>query len=79
MPCFERLDDLYAYAAACGVAAEDLQEDAALSHRLTHRLLQITPLRAQTAAVGLPAGAQWAAAADYGLPKPLAAYLQQLL
>lgn len=76
VPCFEHLADLYAYAAAFGVAAEAVEEDAPLTHRLTHRLLLITPLRAETGC--LTGGGQpgiWAQKNSFGLPKPLAAYL----
>ncbi|MBH5330342.1 A/G-specific adenine glycosylase [Eikenella sp. S3360] len=80
VPCFERLDNLYAYAAAFGVAAEDLSEGKLVSHRLTHRLLQITPLQAEGMAADSPdssIGGLWADPAEYGLPKPLAGYLRQ--
>lgn len=79
VPCFERLDDLYAYAAAFGVAAEAVEEDAPLTHRLTHRLLLITPLRAD-ADMQAEAGAAgiWAEKNRFGVPKPLAAYLDAL-
>lgn len=77
VPCFERLDDLYACAAEFGVLPEDLAEGGPVSHRLTHRLLQITPLQAEgVAAVGQGNGV-WAAAGEYGLPKPLAEYLRR--
>ena len=77
VPCFERLDDLYERAAAFGVAAEDLAEGDLVSHRLTHRLLQITPLQANGVAAAAAHGSLWANAAEYGLPKPLAEYLQR--
>ena len=77
VPCFERLDDLYERAAAFGVAAEDLAEGDLVSHRLTHRLLQITPLQANGVAAAAAHGSLWANAAEYGLPKPLAEYLRR--
>ncbi|MDU4301939.1 MAG: NUDIX domain-containing protein, partial [Eikenella corrodens] len=77
VPCFERLDDLYERAAALGVAAEDLAEGDLVSHRLTHRLLQITPLQANGVAAAATHGSLWANAAEYGLPKPLAEYLRR--
>lgn len=79
VPCFERLDDLYERAAAFGVAAEDLTEGDLVSHRLTHRLLQITPLQANGVAADASNsnGNLWANAAEYGLPKPLAEYLRR--
>ncbi|OAM28103.1 MULTISPECIES: A/G-specific adenine glycosylase [Eikenella] len=80
VPCFERLNDLYARAAAFGVAAEDLTEGEPVSHRLTHRLLQITPLQAEGVPAGQAGGANgglWANPAEYGLPKPLAEYLRR--
>ncbi|MDO4694382.1 MAG: A/G-specific adenine glycosylase [Eikenella sp.] len=79
VPCFERLDDLYRYAAAFGVAETEMEEDALVCHRLTHRLLLITPMRsAAQAPAGSGMAGVWAAAADFGLPKPLAAYLASL-
>ena len=77
VPCLERLDETYAYAAAFGVDAGDLAELPMISHRLTHRLLHITPLQADGVANGRQTGGVWAEAGEYGLPKPLSAYLQR--
>ena len=63
-------------AAFPNVAAEDLAEGDLVSHRLTHRLLQITPLQANGVAAAAH-GSLWANAAEYGLPKPLAEYLRR--
>ena len=87
VPCFDTLQGLYAFAARFGITSDGLIEAAPLTHRLTHRLLLITPFEAQTerpsealsASENLPDGL-WAAPpnlADYGLPKPLQTYLNQ--
>ena len=77
VPCLERLDEIYTYAADFGVDAGDLAELPVISHRLTHRLLHITPLQADGVANGRQIGGVWAEAGEYGLPKPLSAYLQR--
>ncbi len=81
VPCFETLQDLYRFAAAYGVVSDGLEEQTTLSHRLTHRLLLITPFAAtadrpsENGSDGLwVAPQQWA---DYGLPKPLRSLLSQ--
>lgn len=79
VPCFENLKDLSAAAAVFGLTEEDLNERSAITHRLTHRLLLITPFEAemqQRPSENLSDGLwvmpqDWA---DYGLPKPLADY-----
>ncbi|MCP1772402.1 A/G-specific adenine glycosylase [Neisseria perflava] len=76
VPCFENLTDLYAYAAQFGIHSDGLEEQTALTHRLTHRLLLITPFTAQqTADVSDGLWVNASNLADYGLPKPLLKYL----
>ncbi|WP_016687300.1 A/G-specific adenine glycosylase [Neisseria sicca] len=90
VPCFEKLDEAYTFAEKLDIVSEcaaspwdDLSEQPALTHRLTHRLLMITPLEAQTSSsenTALPPNCLWVKPenlADYGLPKPLADYLKQ--
>ncbi|ROV55974.1 A/G-specific adenine glycosylase [Neisseria chenwenguii] len=77
VPCFETLEALNQFAARHGIFSDGLSEQPALTHRLTHRLLLITPFSAQAESVS---DGLWAASenlAAYGLPKPLAAYLQR--
>lgn len=45
VPCFEKLDDLYAYAERFGIISDGLEEQTTFTHRLTHRLLMITLFR----------------------------------
>ena len=47
VPCFEKLDDLYAYAERFGIISDGLEEQTTFTHRLTHRLLMITPFQTQ--------------------------------
>ena len=95
VPCFETLNETYACAEKLGIFSEcavspwdDLSEQPALTHRLTHRLLMITPFEAQISSPDtLPRSENaskdnrfWVKPenlADYGLPKPLADYLKQ--
>lgn len=83
VPCVETLDEAYVCAEKLGIFSDDLSEQPALTHRLTHRLLMITPLEAQTSSsenTALPPNRLWVKPknlADYGLPKPLADYLKQ--
>lgn len=88
VPCFETLNEAYACAEKLGTASNDLEEQPALTHRLTHRLLLITPFEAQISSPDtLPRSENaskdnrfWVKPenlADYGLPKPLADYLKQ--
>ena len=79
MPCFDTLKELHDAAARHGVCSDGLEEQPALTRRLTHRLLLITPFAARC---GRPsekvADGLWVSPQDlpaYGLPKPLAAYL----
>ena len=83
VPCFESLSDLHRFAAQHGIASDGLEEAAALTHRLTHRLLLITPFAGRTdrPSESQPEGkglwlleSEWA---DYGLPKPLQDYLRR--
>lgn len=88
VPCFEKLDETYDCAEKLGIFSDDLSEQPALTHRLTHRLLMITPFEAQISSPDtLPRSENaskdnrfWVKPenlADYGLPKPLADYLKQ--
>ena len=88
VPCFETLNETYACAEKLGIFSDDLSEQPALTHRLTHRLLMITPFEAQISSPDtLPRSENaskdnrfWVKPenlADYGLPKPLADYLKQ--
>lgn len=78
VPCFDRLAGLYACAAAFGLMPEELDEDACFSHRLTHRLLYITPFHAAAARTDTAkTDGQWASPDDFGLPKPLSTYLSR--
>ena len=83
VPCFESLSDLHRFAAQHGIASDGLEEAPALTHRLTHRLLLITPFAGRTdrpsesrhEGNGLwLLESEWA---DYGLPKPLQNYLRR--
>ncbi|MGF6147419.1 A/G-specific adenine glycosylase [Kingella potus] len=89
VPCFTALEDLYQAAARYGLSADSLEEQAAITHRLTHRLLLVTPFAAQCRRPHPPQACAedgcghfsdglWVPPqelAGYGLPKPLAAYL----
>lgn len=95
VPCFEKLDETYDCAGKLGIFSEcaaspwdDLSEQPALTHRLTHRLLMITPFEAQISSSDTLRHSENASKdnrfwvkpenlADYGLPKPLADYLKQ--
>ncbi len=83
VPCFEKLDETYACAEKLGIASDGLEEQPALTHRLTHRLLMITPFEAQISSsenTDLLPNRLWVKPenlSDYGLPKPLADYLKQ--
>ncbi len=86
LPTFDNLADLYAYAARFGISETELQENPAISHRLTHRLLEITPLSATVVHIEnqeclSEKNGEWVTRqelADYGLPKPLSRYLAEL-
>ncbi len=83
VPCFDSFQATLIAAAEWELVAADLSEDAEISHRLTHRQLLITPFRAQVILPRPNIPEQqgcWVlpqALADYGLPQPLKAYLQQ--
>ena len=88
VPCFEKLDETYDCAEKLGIISDDLSEQPALTHRLTHRLLMITPFEAQISSPDTLIRSENASKdnrfwvkpenlADYGLPKPLADYLKQ--
>ena len=80
-PCFNSLQDLHDFAARHGLTAEDLTELPSLTHRLTHRMLLITPFAvagkrpSENLSDGLRVMPE--KLADYGLPKPLAAWLAE--
>ena len=83
VPCFPTLAETQAAAARHGIDSDGLEEQAPVTHRLTHRLLLITPYAAECPQT--PAAREenlsdglWVPPQnlpDYGLPKPLAAYL----
>ena len=81
VPCFNSLAELETYALTQGLEAQDLQEAAPLTHRLTHRLLLITPLCASINTRPIEqhnSGGLWISSsklAEYGLPKPLESWL----
>ena len=78
VPCFEKLDDLYAYAERFGIISDGLEEQTTFTHRLTHRLLMITPFQTQQRPSEHLSDGLWVSSehlADYGLPKPLIKYL----
>ena len=88
VPCFETLNETYVCAEKLGIVSDDLSEQPALIHRLTHRLLMITPFEAQISSSDTLRHSENASKdnrfwvkpenlADYGLPKPLADYLKQ--
>ena len=80
-PCFDSLRDLHDFATRYGLTAEDLTELPPLTHRLTHRMLLITPFAvagkrpSENLSDGLRVMPE--KLADYGLPKPLAAWLAE--
>lgn len=80
-PCFDSLQALHDFATRHGLTAEDLTELPPLTHRLTHRMLLITPFAvagkrpSETLSDGLRVMPE--KLADYGLPKPLAVWLAE--
>ena len=80
-PCFDSLQALHDFTARHGLTAEDLTELPPLTHRLTHRMLLITPFAvagkkpSENLSDGLRVMPE--KLADYGLPKPLAAWLAE--
>lgn len=79
-PCFESLNALTDAAEHFGVFSDGLEEQPALTHRLTHRLLLITPFAATAnhAPADRLSDGLWVEKhrlADYGLPKPLHRFL----
>ncbi|PSJ79272.1 A/G-specific adenine glycosylase [Neisseria iguanae] len=80
VPCFENLVDLYQYTQTLNLDSDGLNEQAAFTHRLTHRLLMITPFTTDDKPSENISDGLWIAQenlADYGLPKPLLNYLNQ--
>jgi len=80
VPCFEKLDEAYACAEKLGIASDGLEEQPALTHRLTHRLLMITPFQMLHRPSENLSDGLWISPehlADYGLPKPLSDYLNR--
>ena len=78
VPCFKKLDDLYAYAKRFGITSDGLEEQTTFTHRLTHRLLMITPFQTQPRPSEHLSDGLWISSeqlADYGLPKSLIKYL----
>lgn len=83
VPCVDSFQATLSEAAKWQLTDADLTEETPILHRLTHRLLQITPFNA-TVSLSLPnshpAQGCWVLPQDlpdYGLPKPLSVYLQQ--
>lgn len=77
VPCFESLNGLSDFAAKLSLTMADMDEQTALTHRLTHRLLMITPFEGQMPSEHHSDGI-WIKPGhlkDYGLPKPLEIYL----
>ncbi len=81
VPCFEHLTGLYQYTQeALNLDLDSLNEEAAFTHRLTHRLLMITPFTTDERPSEKISDGLWVAQEDlaaYGLPKPLLNYLNQ--
>ena len=85
VPCVSNLVEAEQWLAQAGLNLADMSEGHTISHRLTHRLLQITPLvcdfRLPESSAIIEDDGEWVAKADlaaYGLPKPLAAYLAEI-
>lgn len=87
LPSFDSLSRLHQAAATFGIEPEQLSERPALSHRLTHRLLEILPFAARSdhriPSAILPECADgiWVAGRElslYGLPKPLSSLLSEV-
>ncbi|EGZ44747.1 A/G-specific adenine glycosylase [Neisseria wadsworthii] len=79
VPCFDSLQALYDFAAELGLPPESLSEQAAFTHRLTHRLLEIMPFEAQCLSEKV-SDRHWVGMQNlqqYGLPKPLHSYLNR--
>lgn len=78
VPCLENLQEIESF------GLDGWQEYAVLTHRLTHRLLKITPLLAthffrQPEDLGSGVWVQPQNWHEYGLPKPLAQFLPQIV
>ena len=79
VPCFEYLQYLYDFAQSLGIFSDGLTELNSVTHRLTHRLLLITPFSARASQpdllVPITDNCVWVEPqnlVDYGIPKPLA-------
>ncbi|MGB4881630.1 MAG: A/G-specific adenine glycosylase [Neisseria sp.] len=83
VPCFDTLLELETYAAQIGLNTEDLNETPSFTHRLTHRLLLITPfcinLNKLSETLTNSLFVHQSNLVDYGLPKPLHLFLNQAL
>lgn len=80
VPVFECLADMHAFTTAAGLLSDGLNECAQLTHRLTHRLLMISVFESDERPSEILADGVWVAQQDlpqYGLPKPLLAYLNR--
>lgn len=87
VPCFEDSEQFYDFIEQNQLERDELYENDAIAHRLTHRQLEILPFHyfnhhqkphIQSLTMLLPKGV-WLSQAellDYGLPKPLQDYLQ---
>ncbi|QEY23089.1 A/G-specific adenine glycosylase [Neisseria animalis] len=79
VPCFGSLQEMYDYAGQSGIGWDEMEECEAFTHRLTHRLLWVTPFETRSDKMAEGADGIWAEQGEwqaYGLPKPLAKYLQ---
>lgn len=85
VPCVNSLEALYELAAQFGITTDKLSEEAEISHRLTHRHLQIMPFIAQISTQQISGtfelAGEWVLPhnlAEYGIPKPLYNYLHDM-
>ncbi|MDO4997040.1 MAG: A/G-specific adenine glycosylase [Neisseria sp.] len=79
VPTFTDLASLYQAAAAFGISPDELQEQSSFTHRLTHRLLEITPFEIVLSGEHADKITPYSRVQQLGLPKPLHAYLQKLV
>lgn len=79
VPCFENGEDLQLFLKNQQMDFHDLREHPAISHRLTHRALEIIPYECEFSPQFNENNGIWANLSDlaqYGLPKPLQQFLQ---
>ncbi len=80
VPCFDSLTQMTDFAKSYSIVAEDCQEYAAFTHKLTHRLLEIMPFVAMCRQPERLRDGVWVLPeqlGDWGMPKPLSVFLQQ--